>query len=336
MVTKLESNNWGKEKKDYIKEALEYTGKELSQLQRASFVERVNANSWRYKLDTVVTYLEGIRNDYSYLNLSKNKNTTVMATQIALYKAWYMWVWHIDAKWWPDTRSYIKKFQADNNLPISWFLTKRTVDKLIAVAEEKQGIKREKKPETKEKDPKKPTTPVKPNPTKPTPSKPNPSLDNPVKTPELLSQTDTTTIKKAIQNIWWFDQYKQFIVKNGKEIQKGGKKYLQILWTEYEEYPTGLSNIDNSTSKNWYHNANDYFIFWKFINWECYDWVKISWYDWVIIEKWQFNPHMNDSIEKGERIYEDWRVEKWTFASSADWALEQWTRKSSNGQVTNL
>jgi hypothetical protein len=83
----IESQNKGKEKRDYIKEALEYTGKELSQLQRASFVEKVSANSWRYKLDAVKTYLEGIRNDYSYLNLSKNKNTTVMATQIALYKA---------------------------------------------------------------------------------------------------------------------------------------------------------------------------------------------------------------------------------------------------------
>jgi hypothetical protein len=83
----IESQNKGKEKRDYIKEALEYTGKELSQLQRASFVEKVSANSWIYKFDAVKTYLEGIRNDYSYLNLSKNKNTTVMATQIALYKA---------------------------------------------------------------------------------------------------------------------------------------------------------------------------------------------------------------------------------------------------------
>jgi hypothetical protein len=87
MVTKIEANNKGKEKKDYIREALEYTGKELSQLQRASFIEKVSSNKWNYRLDTVKTYLDGIKNDMSYLNLSKNKNTTVMATQIALFKA---------------------------------------------------------------------------------------------------------------------------------------------------------------------------------------------------------------------------------------------------------
>jgi hypothetical protein len=61
-----------------------------------------------------------------------------MATQIALFKAWYMPVWLIDAKWWSQTMWYIKKFQRENNLPVSWYLTKRTMEKLISVAAEKQ------------------------------------------------------------------------------------------------------------------------------------------------------------------------------------------------------
>jgi hypothetical protein len=126
------------------------------------------------------------------------------------------------------------------------------------------------------------------------------------------------------------------MIKNGKEVVKWGKKYLQILGTEYEEYPTWLSTPDSSTSKNWYHNAWDYFIFGKYLNGECYDGIKISWLGGTIIEKWSFNTFMNDTIEQGERIYEDWSEEKWSFASSADWALEQGTRKSSNWTVTNL
>ena len=248
----IESQNKGKEKKDYIKEALEYTGQELSKLQRASFVERVSANSWNYKFDTVKTYLEGIRNDYSYLNLSKNKNTTVMATQIALYKAWYMWVGFIDAKWWSQTMGCIKKFQRENNLPISWYLTKRTVDKLLKVAAEKQWLSTESK-EQKEK------------PSIPTPKKKKPvqpTIDKKPEQTELLSQTDTTKLKNAIKEIWNFNNIeRKFIINDHKEVVRWNKKYINILWVEYEEYPAGRSNIDNSTSKNWYHNAWDYFIF---------------------------------------------------------------------------
>ena len=332
-MSKLESNNWGREKKDYIKEALEYTGKELSQLQRASFVEKVTANSWRYKFDTVKTYLEGIKNDYSYLNLSKNKNTTVMATQIALYKAWYMWVGFIDAKWWPQTMGCIKKFQKENDLPISWYLTKRTVDKLLKVASEKQWLSTESKEQKKQNE--KPSTP--------TPKKKKtaqPTIDKKPEQTELLSQTDTTKLKNAVKEIWNFNNIeRKFIIKNNKEVTRWGKKFITILWVEYEEYPVGLSSPDNSTSKNWYFNAWNYFIFWKYINWECYDGVKVSW-DWTnnwgtIVEKGKFNTLMEDEIEQWERIYENWKIEKWNFDSNADWALKSWT-VTQNGKTTNL
>ena len=46
---KIEANNWGKEKRDYIKEALEYTGQEAQKLQRSLFVEKVAPNKWNYK-----------------------------------------------------------------------------------------------------------------------------------------------------------------------------------------------------------------------------------------------------------------------------------------------
>lgn len=330
----IESQNRGREKKDYIREALEYTGKELSQLQRASFIEKVSPNKWNYRFDTVKTYLEGIRNDYSYLNLSKNKNTTVMATQIALFKAWYMPVWLIDAKWWSQTMGYIKKFQKDNNLPISWYLTKRTVDRLIKVAAEKQGYKLDKKEEKKEekREEKKETKPSRPQ-----PSKKTPVIDKHEKQPELLSNTDTVKIKNAIKEIWDFDAIdRRFVIKDNKEISKGNKKYLKILWTEYEEYPSGLSSPDSSTAKNWYHNAWDYFIFGKFLNGVCYDWVKVSWDGGKIIEKWSFNTFLSDTIEQWERIYEDWRTEKWTFDSSAAGALVHGTKTSTNWVKTDL
>jgi len=290
MATKIESNNWGKEKKDYIKEALEYTGEELSQLQRASFVEKVSNNSWNYKFNAVKTYLEWIKNDYSYLNLSKNKNTTVMATQIALFKAWYMWVGHIDAKWWPYTMSCIKKFQRENNLPVSGYLTKRTVNKLIAVAEEKQATKKEERIESpSKKETKKPTT------KKPNTSQRQSSIDRWQKETELLSQQDTTKIKNAVHEIWKFDMYENFIIKEGKEISKWNKKFLKILGTEYEEYPVEwLMSPENNTPKNRYHVWQNYFIFWKFINNRCYDWVKLSYWG-NIIEKWSFD--INEEYE---------------------------------------
>ena len=297
MVTKVEANNWGKEKKDYIKEALENTGKELSQLQRASFIEKVSNNKWNYRLDTAKAYLEGIRNDYSYLNLSKNRTTTVMATQIALFKAWFMWVGHIDAKWWPYTMSCIKKFQRKYDLPVSWYLTKRTVDKLLAVAAEKQWLapetKKQKEQETK-KQSKKPAAPTPSTRRTQTPEtkKQNPDnkpANNNIPELEIISKTDTLKIRNAIKQIWEFDAYQNFIIKNGKEISRGNKKYLQILGTEYEEYPSWwLEEPENKTSKNWYHNGWDFFIFWKFIDNRCYDWIKVSrWWD--VIEKWSFD-----------------------------------------------
>ena len=333
-MKKLESNNWGKEKKDYIKEALEYTGKELSQLQRSAFVERVSANSWNYKFDAVKTYLDGIRDDYSYLNLSKNKTTTVMATQIALYKAWYMGVGFIDAKWGPQTMGCIKKFQRENDLPISWYLTKRTVDKLLKVAAEKQWLTPETKGQKKQ-EVKKPDE----QPNKPTPKKKSPlqsTIDKKPEQTELLSQTDTTKLKNAIREIWNFNNIeRRFIINSNKEVTRWGKKYINILWVEYEEYPSGLSTIDNSTSKNWYHNGWDYFIFWKYIDWKCYDGVKVSW-DWEnIIEKGEFNTLMDDTIEKWERVYENWKIEKWDFNSDADWALKSWT-VTQNGKITTF
>ena len=321
---KIEANNWGKEKRDYIKEALEYTGKEAQQLQRSLFVEKVAPNKWNYRLDTTKKYLEGIRNDYSYLNLSKNKTTTVMATQIALYKAWYMWVGHIDARWWSYTKGCIAKFQRENDLPVSWYLTKRTVDKLLAVAAEKQWLAPEtrnqnrqevKKPEEKPKTPTRKRPPISSVETKPNES-------------QVLSNIDSTKIKNVIKEIWDFNNIeRKFIIKNNKEKLIDGKKHLNIMGIDYEEFPAGESNLDiqNNTSKNWYHNAWDYFIFGKYINWKCYDWIKVTW-DWEnIIEKGEFNPYMGDSIDKWERIYGNWKIEKWTFDSNADWALKSWT-----------
>lgn len=331
---KIEANNWGKEKRDYIKEALEYTGQEAQKLQRSLFVEKVAPNKWNYKLDTTKKYLEGIRNDYSYLNLSKNKTTTVMATQIALFKAWYMWVGHIDARWWSYTMGCIKKFQRENDLPVSWYLTKRTVDKLLAVASEKQWLA----PETrnqKKKEVKKPEE----KPKTPTPKKKNPTvsrIDRNQRESEPLTSIDSSKIRKEIAKIWDFDNIEHnFIIKHNEETI-WGKKHLQIMGSDYEEYPTGESNIDNSTSKNWYHNGLSYFIFGKYINWECYEGIKVS-YDWtqMIIEKGEFNTLMEDTLKKWERIYENWKVEKWTFESEAAWDLKSWTIKE-NWKTTNL
>ena len=296
MVTKIEANNKGKEKKDYIREALEYTGKELSQLQRASFIEKVSSNKWNYRLDTVKTYLDGIKNDMSYLNLSKNKNTTVMATQIALFKAWYMWVGHIDAKWWPYTMSCIRKFQMENGLPVSGYLTRRTVDKLLTVAAEKQGWAPETKEQKKQEAKKQDTKPKNPTPSKKAttpdtkkPDAPTPQIDKKKEKTEALSQRDSAEIRRAIREVGWFDMYHEFVLKNWKEVTKGNKKYLTILWTEYEQYPSEwLSSPENETSKNWYQIWPDYFMFWKFIDNRCYDGVKVSWWG-CIIEKWSFD-----------------------------------------------
>ena len=331
---KIEANNWGKEKKDYIKEALEYTGQEAQKLQRSLFVEKVAPNKWNYKLDTTKKYLEGIRNDYSYLNLSKNKTTTVMATQIALYKAWYMWVGHIDARWWSYTMGCIRKFQRENDLPVSWYLTKRTVDKLLAVAAEKQWLapetRNQKKQEVKKPDEK---------PKVPTSKKKNPTIkqiDIHPRESETLTDIDSAKIRSEIKKIWNFNNIDHnFIIRDNQEKIIDGKKHLQIMGIDYEEYPAGESNIDNNTSKNWYHNAWRYFIFWKYINWECYDWIKVSWNWENIIEKGEFDTLMEDSLKKWERIHEDWKVEKWTFQSEAAWDLKSGTI-TENWKTTNL
>ena len=284
---KIEANNWGKEKRDYIKEALEYTGKEAQQLQRSLFVEKVAPNKWNYRLDTTKKYLEGIRNDYSYLNLSKNKTTTVMATQIALYKAWYMWVGHIDARWWSYTKGCIAKFQRENDLPVSWYLTKRTVDKLLAVAAEKQWLapetRNQKKQEVKkpEEKPKTPTTKKK--------NTAVTQIDINPKESETLAETDASKIRNAIKKIWYFDKIERNFIITTKEEIRWGTRHLNIMWTDYEEYPSWwLTEPENDTMKNWYQNGNDYFIFWKFINNRCFDWIKVS-YWWGVIEKWSFD-----------------------------------------------
>ena len=286
MVTKLESNNWVKEKKDYIKEALDYTGKELSQLQRASFIEKLSNNRWNYRLDTVKTYLEGIKNDYSYLNLSKNKTTTVMATQIALFKAWYMWVWHIDAKWWSYTMGCIRKFQSENWLPVSWYLTRRTVEKLLTVAAEKQWWAPETKQQKKQETKKPATKPRTPTPTqkKPISTPDRKKIDTPQESQPSFLELDTTKIRNAVKDIWEFDMYQNFIIKNGKEISKGNNKYLKILWTEYVEWKEWIDN-DGALC---YHNWQDYFMFWRSQGWWITDWVKVS-YWWEVIEKWTFS-----------------------------------------------
>ena len=92
--------------------------------------------------------------------------------------------------------SCIAKFQRENELPVSGYLTKRTVDKLLTVAAEKQGrapeTRNQKKQEVKKPE-EKPKAPIA--------KKKKTIIDTKPEQVELLSQTDTTKIKNAIKEV---------------------------------------------------------------------------------------------------------------------------------------
>ena len=305
---RLEANNAWREKKDYIKEALEKTRTDLWTLVRSTFVEKVNERGWRYRLDTASTYLKEALKDPKALNLSKDRATTVMALQIALCKAWYLWTGLIDAKWWSITRWAMQKFEREHGIMVSWYPTKAMVQKLLTVAEQKEAAKKvwwqrqikwwaEANPQ---------------------------QFD-------AISQIDTTAVRWAFRGIWSFKWIEQvFEINNGRESFSNWKKYLSFLWKTYEESTTESSMMP-SVPKNCYHNAWNYVIIGLYDNWVFLDGVKLC--QWGIIEKGSFSI-LENTLENGERVYPNWTVEKWKFNGSADWALLAGTR-TVNWRTTN-
>jgi len=140
---RLEANNQWKERRDYIKEALDQTLKDVWTLRRSTFVEKTQ-QWWSYRLDTVKTYLNDMilkTKDDSRLNLSKDRTTTVMALQIVLFKAWYMGVGHIDARWWSYTQWCMQKFEQEHGIKKSVYPTREMIQKLLTVAEQKNNMR---------------------------------------------------------------------------------------------------------------------------------------------------------------------------------------------------
>lgn len=131
----------------------EQVKQELKRFNKEKFYEK-NGEEIVYNMDTVKQYLWVLKNKKTWKELiSKNSSAMIMAVQIALYSQNYSF-WNIDWILWDKTKSAIRKFQADNNLPVDtyWRSVPSTIQKLLEVIsrEDQIEIPQEEKKEAEE------------------------------------------------------------------------------------------------------------------------------------------------------------------------------------------
>ena len=324
----VEQTKW----RDYIREALNETKMDLKNLSnevwwkqwRARFVEKVNNNAWNYKLDAVKDYFKeiGLEKNSPYLDLNKNWRTSIMGIQIWLYKAWYMWVWHIDARWGNYTIWCMKKFQEENWLTTTWYPNKETIKKLLTIAENPslRGQAPKRTPwrrvtwwvtNQQERVTERPRarTSVKAvlpnNPETPTTIE---SIDN-SKNPRITPQEAQAARNElwSLGNFLW--EYPFYFYFNQ---EWGDKIFMWEVYNEYDDNPTFSSDTQKAyhawTSPSW----ESYVIFGNFEGGTCTDWIRIN-KNWTV-EKWEF--WMGDLLLKGTQVQANGASRTWEFI---DW-----------------
>jgi len=93
-------------------------------------------------MDTVKQYLGVLKEKKTWKELvSKNSSAMIMAVQIALYSQNYSF-WSIDWILWDKTKQAIRKFQADNNLPVDTYgrSMPSTIQKLLEVISKEDQV----------------------------------------------------------------------------------------------------------------------------------------------------------------------------------------------------
>lgn len=114
---------------------------ELKRFNKEKFYEK-DGEEIKYNMDTVKQYLWVLKEKKTWKELiSKNSSAMVMAVQIALYSQNYSF-WTIDWILWDKTKAAIRKFQADNNLPVDtlWRAMPSTIEKLLEVISRKDKV----------------------------------------------------------------------------------------------------------------------------------------------------------------------------------------------------
>lgn len=114
---------------------------ELIKLNKECFYE-VNWEEVTYNMDTVRHYLNSLKEKKTWKELTmRNSSVLIMAVQIALYAQNYSF-WRIDGLLGPRTKAAIKKFQADNGLPIDayWRSMPSTIAKLLDKISTKEKV----------------------------------------------------------------------------------------------------------------------------------------------------------------------------------------------------
>ena len=115
--------------------------KELKNFNKESFYE-TKWDKILYNLDTVKQYLWVLKEKKTWKELvTKNSSAMIMSVQIALYSLDYSF-WNIDWILGDKTKEAIRKFQADNNLPVdaNWRSLPSTIQKLVELIEKKWKI----------------------------------------------------------------------------------------------------------------------------------------------------------------------------------------------------
>ena len=114
---------------------------ELKRFNKEKFYEK-NGEEIVYNMDTVKEYLWILKEKKTWKELiSKNSSAVIMAVQIALYSKNYSF-WSVDWILWERTKEAIRKFQADNNLPVDtyWRSMPSTINKLLEIISRKNQI----------------------------------------------------------------------------------------------------------------------------------------------------------------------------------------------------
>ena len=114
---------------------------ELKRFNKEKFYEK-DGEEIVYNMDTVKQYLLVLKDKKTWKELiSKNSSAMVMAVQIALYSQNYSF-WSIDWILGDKTKAAIRKFQADNNLPVDtfWRSMPSTIQKLLEVISREDQI----------------------------------------------------------------------------------------------------------------------------------------------------------------------------------------------------
>ena len=114
---------------------------ELKRFNKEKFYDK-NGEEIVYNMDTVKQYLWVLKEKKTWNELiSKNSSAMIMAVQIALYSQNYSF-WTIDWILGERTKTAIRKFQADNNLPVDtyWRSMPSTIQKLLEVVSREDQV----------------------------------------------------------------------------------------------------------------------------------------------------------------------------------------------------